>query len=407
MSYWEKLRAYLWGTNAQPSISSSTLPGTGANPDTRTPTEQQADIHFGELVANAAVVVWPTKAASAWRKFAAFNQSVSNACVAFSMAKILGVMRYLNGGVFVALSGGDIYRRRSNAGYSGAANEGMNGQDPYAIAARGVTLDVLLPTQNMSDAQIDALAPADYAGEVGEVFAIQNPSPIVLPTGDIDAVASVIQATGKAVMVWFFFTSREWGAAAAGADFNAPVMLDTLASPTAPGALRHSVAAVDFTMYNGKKALVIEDSAWFGNLNRRVVTEDWYKSRNFYAAYPMNFKETKVANALPKHVFTKSLSFIPWDDVKNAPADMVLNTAQAADVIALQTALQAMTDAGGNTYFPTNVVPSGYYGSLTAKAVYGWGCDHLLPVVPQSTLDSLGGKTFGQASVKEMNAELV
>lgn len=405
MNLWDRLVTYLYGNkiDTTPNVIVNEF-GTGALVNTRTPEETQTDVHFAEIVATAATVVWLAKVASAWRKFPAFNQASSNACVAFSMAKILGVMRWLKDGVFVTFAGGDIYRRRPNK-----PGAGMESTAPYAIAAQGVTLEALLPTQNMGDTQIDGLKIPDYVGEVGELFAIQNPKAIVLPIGDIDAVASVIQQTGKAVMVWFYFTSREWGSniSPLGSDFNVPVIMDNLANPQSPASLRHSLAAVDFTMYGGVKALVIEDSAWFGGFNRRIITEDWFRARNFFSAYPMNFKQVRVSNALPDYIFKKSLSFIPWDDVKNAPADPVLNAAQLADVKVLQTILQIMEDEHGNTYLPTNVTATGYYGALTADAVYKWGCDHLLGVVSQSTLDTLGGKTFGSASMSEMNTELV
>lgn len=409
MSVWDSIVAFLYGKKATalggngvaaPVVSNQ--PGTGALLDTRTDEQKQTDIQFAEIVSDAAVVSWPTKAASAWRSFVAFNQTSCDACVAFSMAKILGVMQYLKNGVFVVFSPGDIYRRRSNVG-----SEGMNSTDPYYIAAQGVTLDAILPSQNLTEEQINTLQVPEYTQEVGRVFKVQNPKAIVLPVGDIDAIASVIQQTGKAVMVWFYFTSREWSnAGTVGVGYNVPKLMDSLAGAYDANSLRHSVVAVDFTMYGGKKALIVEDSAWFGGFNRRIITEDFFNARNFFAGYPMNFAQVKVANALPKYTFKTSLQFIPWDDANNAPANQVLNAAQLADVKALQLALQSMTNSKGITYFPTNVAATGYYGALTASAVYAWGCDHLLPTVPQSTLDSLGGTLFGAASVAEMNAEL-
>jgi len=106
---------------------------------------------------------------------------------------------------------------------------------------------------------------------------------LVLPVKDIETVASVIQTTGKAVMLWFYFNnSGEWVGVPEIKDPNLDISQ----------ANRHSVAGVDAVMYEGKKAIIIEDSwgSTFGFHGQRVITEDFFKARNFFAAYPINFK---------------------------------------------------------------------------------------------------------------------
>jgi hypothetical protein len=106
---------------------------------------------------------------------------------------------------------------------------------------------------------------------------------------------------------------------------------------------------VDFTLYNGKKCLIIEDS-WgpnYGKGGQRIITEDFHNARNWFVAHPMTFKfeETPVPPVvLPK--LTKDLQFGMTD----------------AEVKILQDILKT------KGLFPINI-SSNYFGTITLKAV--------------------------------------
>jgi len=51
--------------------------------------------------------------------------------------------------------------------------------------------------------------------------------------------------------------------------------------------------------------------------------------------------------------------------------------------------------------FPSNVASTGYYGSITAKAVYAFQVAH--KVAPLSELDSLRGRRVGDKTIKALN----
>jgi hypothetical protein len=226
--------------------------------------------------------------------------------------------------VFVTFSPGDIYDRRTTKGLGDG--QGMNATDPFAIAAEGVTLDALVPSQGLSEAQINALTTPGYTREIAQLFKISNPQAVVLPKGDIEALASVIQQTGKGVMVWFYFTADEWSLAMPTLNpANAGV------SEVSDRMLRHSVVAVDFFLYQGQKALMIEDSAHLGGLTRRIVTESFFATRNMFAAYPMNLQLVQVGpSAYPQHRFTKTLTFLSLDRQGN-PLSPQIDAAQRDD----------------------------------------------------------------------------
>jgi len=274
----------------------------------------------------------------------------------------------------------------------------MAGVDAFNIARTGATLEELVPSQNMTDSQMDGTEIPQYKHDVGSVFKIGNY--VSLPIKDIDTIASVIQTTGKAVMVWFYFNRDEW--------VDVPIIKYPDLNLNAGETSRHSVTAIDFTLYNGKKALIIEDSwgQFFGLNGQRVITEDFFQVRNWFAAYPINFAfddqtqpqpepQPSPGPGKPKHTFTKPLVFIPWDSAKNQPADLASHESQKTDVVALQNILKY------EGRFPSNVSSTGYYGSVTAKAVYAFQVAH--KVAPLSELDSLRGRRVGEKTIKVLN----
>lgn len=364
---------------------------SGAIIDTRPEEEKEKDYHFGEIVAATNPVNWVEKPQSAWRKFPIFNQDGSGSCVAQTLAKLLGILYWLKNQLYVHFSATHIYQRRTNK-----PSGGMAGVDAFNIARKGATLEELVPSQDMNDLQMDGTEIPQYKQDVGSVFKIGNY--ISLPIKDIDTIASVIQTTSKAVMVWFYFQRDEWT--------DAPTIKYSDLNLYAGDTSRHSVTAVDFTLYNGTKALIIEDSwgQFFGLNGQRVITEDFFRVRNWFAAYPINFAfeeqtqpqpQPSPEPGKPKYTFVKPLVFISWDSAKNQPADVALHESQKADVVALQNILKY------EGHFPSNASSTGYYGSITAKAVYAFQVAH--KVAPLSELDSLRGRRVGEKTIKALN----
>lgn len=330
---------------------------SGALIDTRSEEEKEKDFQFSEIVSSVAPVVWEEKISTSWRKFPIFNQNGSGSCVAQTMAKILGVMYWLKNNTYVHFSATHVYQRRSNK-----PQGGMGGVEAFDIAKKGVTLEVLTPSQDMTDTQMDNVKIEKYKEDVGGVFKIGNY--IVGPVRDLETVASIIQTTGKAVMVWYFFNHDEWT--------DVPKVLrplDVYAQTTS----RHSVTAVDFTLYQGKKCLIIEDS-WgpnYGKGGQRLITEDFHNTRNFFVGHPMNFQfDVPVVPPLPGFNFALPMKF---GDKNN-------------DVKELQLFLQKLG------FFPLNVIPDGNFGAITKKAVIKFQLSrHLVGdgIVGKNTLSEL------------------
>ena len=300
----------------------------GALIDLRSQEEKDKDIQFGEVVASATEVIWVEKSPDEWRSFPIFNQGNSGSCVAQTLKKMLGVYVWIKTGVFVFLSASHIYKRRKNKPAGG-----MGGADALQIAGVGTTLEQFAPSEKMSDAQMDNVDVKPFMEKIGEIFKIGKP--VVGPIKDIETVASIIQQTEKAVMVWFYFSSgknpKEW------VDVPRLIYPDLDMNATT-GVARHSVAAVDFCLWEGKKALIIEDS-WGGDTaieGRRVITEEFFNARNWYTAHFMNFAFEEQSTPKPHY---------------------------DGSVKSLQDCLRHYGT------FPSNVDSTGFFGTITKQAV--------------------------------------
>lgn len=354
----------------------------GVLEDTRPPERKILDRSFVEFVTSAAPVVWKEKQKKDWRKFSDQNQDGSGSCVMQTIRKLASIQMFLKEGQYVEMSAG-FYKLRSNKPASG-----MIGIDAFDIWKNyGVPLEVLVESDNKSDAQMDAIELPQYKMDIAKSFAISGHAGI--PVGDFETVASVIQQTGKGVMAWFYFNLDEWSK-------EVPEVLRPL---QLYGGLdsRHSVAVVDFGLINGKKYLKIEDSAHFGGLTERWISEEFFAARNFFTRYASSFKFDEPLNGQkPFHVFTKTLEFIPLDS-RGMISDLAKHEAQKEDVKKLQDILKF------EGLFPTNVESTGYYGAMTAKGVYGYQVEHLIAPLPE--LDSItpkGGRV-GSKTITNLN----
>lgn len=362
----------------------------GAIDDPRPIEEQERNYSFRELVAAANPVQWVEKSQpsgmqydfmpTTWRRFPVRNQDGSGSCVAQTLAKLMGILAYLRWGVFIVFSAGHIYLRRKNK-----PSGGMWADDAYQIAQRGVTFEELMPSMAMNDAQMDALYESDLHKKVN--LAISNY--IWLPVGDLETVASVIQTTKKGVMTWHRFAYNEWG--------KVPKVL--VSNPTN----HHSVAGVDFTLFEAEKSIVIDESWGEGagteTMNgQRVLKESWYKARNTHASYPMDFKfDTENTPTPVPHVFSEPLVFIPLDlkTQEILPEYVATHEAQEADVARLQDILKK------EGLFPSNVPSTGLYQEITRKAVLAFQYRYM--VASEQELIEVNGKRVGSKTIAKLN----
>lgn len=313
----------------------------GANLDTRPPAQAAVeDVKAIETIASAASVSWTEQSPESIRTFGVQDQSGKSDCVAETRRKLKRIMLKVNKGLDLDFSSVAFYRKRVN--YPG---EGMIAADAIQIDSNtGMTLNELVPSDPVtSEAAANALAPDAYNDDIAKVFRTGDNDVIFTP-GDLETIAGTIQKTRKGVMVWFFATVAEWSQ-------YVPTIQTQLTSPSDPRAVViHSVTAIEPALYQGKKGIWIDDSAHFGGLSRRFITEEFFRARNWFASYPMTFKFEAGTTPRPTHTFSKDLQF---------SATYFTDP----DVVALQDILKY------EGCMPTNVDSTGYFGALTLEAV--------------------------------------
>lgn len=248
---------------------------TGANIDTRSPQAKAEDIVFDDIVGKADAVLWKEKWPNV-RRYPDYNQYRSFTCGANALSKSQGIHFALKYG-YLPFSRPDIYQRRTNR-----PGEGMIMWDMFEIASKW-----LVPTSFTAEEASNLLKDTDYealpidqwAKDIN-LFSVKGN---VKLANDLETIASVIQTTGKAPILLTYFTAGEWSK-------EIPYIVESTLKVMDSSALRHFVTIVDFTLHKGVKYLVVEDSAWFGGYNRRLLSEEWIKIRGYEIRYGMNFR---------------------------------------------------------------------------------------------------------------------
>lgn len=300
--------------------------------DLRSPEEKIKDFNQNEFVTSANPVEWKEKKESELRSFPTLQQFYTLKCVAFTTAKVALINFWLKTKEFLLFSANSIYKYRSNQN-----SGGMMGDEAFQIwKDRGISLEAVAKSNQTQEG--DPYEISLFAQEVAKGFKLGNW--ITINEKDFDRVCSTIQTTGKGVMVWFYFTSREWSP-------EFPKVMDNLEHPYVSQASRHSVTAVDFCLFNGKEYLKIEDSAKFGGRNVRYISREFFTARNFLSKYPMNFnyEEAQLPPETPK--LTKDLKFGMQDP----------------EVKILQDILKA------KGFFPANIASVENFGNVTRTSV--------------------------------------
>lgn len=340
----------------------------GVAPDPRPEIKKEKDYRHCEIASGEKKVrvKWEEKHYHDWRKFSIRNQDGSSSCVAQAIAKILGINNFLEEKEFVELSAKDIYTRRQNDG------QGMWGVDALNIAIKyGATLESLMPSQNMNEEEINKINRKKFHSQIGKIFKGKN---FILLPFDIDLIGEQIQK-GRGVLLFFKFNREEW------TDY--PKILSD--NPK----LHHAVVGVDTTMDSGEKAIVIDDSwgEFFGLKGQRVITESFLKERISFAGYIVDlqndWRDAKDKEAeKPKHTFEKGMKFSTRFNVDE-------------EVKWLQKILIY------ENLFPVNVDITGYYGSITRKAVLEFQFKY--KVAGDSELYELDGRAVGPKTIKKLN----
>lgn len=329
----------------------------GLQPDTRSEEEKAKDWQAEEVYGGVEPFFKVTEDFG-WKRYQVRNQDGSGSCVANTIAKMLEVKRSLNKGDSIKFSHAPIYINRSNKPQSG-----MIGIDALKLAIKYSSCkEIDMPSENMGDSVLDALTLPDNYQELNNLVAPTNY--LICPI-DFDYVASMIEKEGS-VMVWVDTSYSAW-------------CKDIPTTGGKNGGVRHSVTAIDAINLNGVEYLVIEDS-WgkFGKYNgQRLITREFFKESVYFCATLTEFK------------------YDVSDTPKLEEFKIILKLGDKFDEVKR---LQDFLKTQG--VFP-NIESTGYYGNITAKAVYLFQVKN--NVAPISELDQLKGKRVGQKTLNKIN----
>ena len=319
----------------------------GVIEDPRSAEAKAKDFQHKEL-AGAVLINWVVKDPSIWKKYSMRNQNGASDCVGNGCAKAFETQSG------IVESAHPIYRSRSN--YPGL---GMWLQDAGDIGIKiGTATEQADPSNNTTEAQMDL--------PITVPLTVKARMYVMVDVSNIDNIAEAIEIA-KSCPIIINGSLSEWT--------NVPVY-----NPNGKIDLSHCVCAVDYFMYNGEKAILIDDS-WghattIGNGGQRVLTESYLKARCTGAMYFLNLGPT---NQKPKYTFSKHLTYGMMND---------------PDVKALQTILAY------EALFPSTL-ETGNYLNITATAVLKWQIAH--NVASLEELNGLQGKLCGPKTIAMLN----
>lgn len=217
-------------------------------PDPRTEEEKAKDHRH---IAGVTFNQWVEKPRSSWKRYKQRIQDGSFSCCFQSAAKAIEV---LTGKQISAL----VYFLRKNYPAQGAYL-----QDVGDIMKNKLTgLEADYPSQNQNEATMNKVR--SYSALMG-ITGYRKPN-----IKDIDAIADTILTYGQCLLT-FESSGDEWD------EPNCTPRYKGL-----PIEFGHCICAVDYTLINGKKVLICEDSAgqWSSTDGLRLITEDFLKHRN-------------------------------------------------------------------------------------------------------------------------------
>ncbi len=302
---------------------------TGLIPDPRSPEEKSLDF-LHEEVAAAPVPVYKM-GKSNLNDYPIEDQNQTYSCVAHgsTLAMTKGNPR---------LSKMFFYRKRQNYPDPGMW---LQGAGDIAKKSGSCLYNTLPNASNEYDANSIQLTP----NEVIEASGHKVQDYIQIQNLDIDTIASVV-TQGTPVAILIYASYRDWSK-------EYPTMYDPTKLLGAP--LRHCVCAVDAFIENGVKYLKIQDSAHFGGISSRYLSEQFIAKRCYGAMYFVTLTTQPVPK--PDHKFL---------------VDMRLGD-NSNEVAFLQKRLMY------EGFFPSTQTATGLFGGITLKAVKSYQSAHGLP----------------------------
>ncbi len=334
----------------------------GILPDDRSFSEVSKDWMAEEIAsADAMLPTFRKVKKNGWKKYTVRDQNGSGSCVSQALAKGFEVLYKLKTGKTVVFSATPIYQPRKNW-----PDAGMYIHDAFSIAVKRNTCpEVNCKSQKMTDKEMDeTVVPTDE-----ELFNFLDAVAYVSMPKDFDYVAAWVEKFGFA-QIHIAADRKSWS--------RAFPQLGSLNR-----GIRHAVAVVDAVTYDKTQYLVIEDS-WgeFGEfVGQRLISREVFND-----------------------MFTSGAGFtvLEYDVKKKAKFDKFKTRMEYGWQLPEIARLQDYLKAKG--FFPSNVQSTGYYGEITALAVYNFQVAN--KVASPIVLKKYKGYYCHEATLKAINSNL-
>lgn len=251
----------------------------GVVQDPRSEEQKALDYKYEELTFGDIPLNWIEYSEKNLKSYPIQNQDGSLSCVAQATVKLLAMHEVKEGKGYTQLCPKFIYTRRENY-----PSGGMWLPNALSLACNfGACEEILQPCDMKGESFMSEINEQVSLFENAKNFKGKYYFEI---TGGIDKIAEVMEQ-GYGVLLGFRFDYNEWT--------DVPEVKQGFTNKVG-----HGVAGVDYCLWEGGKALLIEDS-WgvgTGKGGRRIITEDFLNKKCFYAGY---------VTSLPNYVFTKTL----------------------------------------------------------------------------------------------------
>lgn len=233
----------------------------GVAEDPRTPEQMVRDYSHKSLV-GAPTIEWKEKTPEQWTRYVDREQDGSLSCMAQAGAKALEVMKKVFKMINEVYSAHPPYRSRLNFPSGGMWTQDLG--DVYKKV--GTTLESLDVSQRIGESEMNRDITVDTPFHIGG-YAFPN-------CKSIDEIAEAIE-THKHCVLTFHANKSEWTDIPKfnGGEIN----------------FGHGICAVDYFIWKGEKAVLLEDSTGhfnsFDKKGARIITESYLKMRCTSAIY--------------------------------------------------------------------------------------------------------------------------
>lgn len=278
---------------------------TGAGIDYRTEEQKAKDWRPEEAFASATPVNWRVKTIDEIEsniKAHSISQGSTSRCVSEYAGIALEMAEVVEGAHNLVFSRRDVYCRRANR-----PQEGMGMADLFKIMREGACLEDQLPSTATVESVINE--PYEVTDEMKKARAMYaSGSSFTWSTWTIDDIARTIDQGIPVCLFWYFDNSQfnEW--------WNFTPRVLTTKNVYATDTARHQCTAVDYLLVDGKKTLVVMDSAGQGTgmgkqKNLRFVSEDFFTARCYGAGFAIDKKNLDFTPEPFHYYFNQNLKF--------------------------------------------------------------------------------------------------